>query len=49
MFSVLDAWNEFWHVKLEEELSYLTTFNMPFDRYHWKRIPFGISSASEVF
>ncbi len=49
LFSVLDAWNGFWHIKLEEESSYLTTFNTPFGRYRWKRMPFGISSAPEVF
>ena len=33
LFSVLDARNGFWHIKLEEESSYLTTFNTPFGRY----------------
>ena len=28
---------------------FLTTFNTPFGRYRWKRMPFGISSAPEVF
>ena len=32
-FSVLDAQNGFWHVKLDEVSSYLTTFNTPFGRY----------------
>ena len=27
----------------------ITTFNTPFGRYRWKRLPFGISSAPEVF
>ena len=49
LFSVLDARNGFWHIKLEEESSYLTTSNTPFGRYRWKRMPFGISSAPEVF
>jgi len=49
LFSVLDARNGFWHIKLEEESSYLTTFNTPFGRYRWRRKPFGISSAPEVF
>jgi len=49
LFSVLDAGNGFWHIKLEEESSYLTTFNTPFGRYRWRRMPFGISSAPEVF
>ena len=49
VFSVLDAKNGFWHVKLDEESSYLTTFHTPFGRYRWCRMPFGISSAPEVF
>ena len=27
----------------------MTTFHTPFGRYRWKRLPFGISSAPEVF
>ena len=49
LFSVLDARNGFWHIMLDEASSFLTTFNTPFGRYRWKRMPFGISSAPEVF
>ena len=49
VFTKLDVRNGFWHVKLDEESSYLTTFNSPFGRYRWKRMPFSISSAPEVF
>lgn len=49
VFSKLDVRNGFWHVKLDEESSFLTTFHTPFGRYRWKRMPFGISSAPEVF
>ncbi|KAA3670036.1 uncharacterized protein DEA37_0010048, partial [Paragonimus westermani] len=48
-FSFLDATQGFHHIKLDEESSYLTTFHTPFGRYRWLRMPFGISSASEVF
>ena len=48
-FTLLDVRNGFWHVKLEAESSYLITFRTPFGRYRWKRMPFGISSAPEVF
>ena len=48
-FHLLDVKNGFWHVKLEDELSYLTTFHTPFGRYRWKRMPLGISSAPEIF
>ena len=33
VFSVLDIRNGFWHVKLDEESSYLTSFHTPFGRY----------------
>ena len=48
-FTILDVQSGFWHVKLDEPSSFLTTFNTPFGRYRWKRMPFGISSAPEVF
>ena len=49
LFTVLDAKSGFWQVELDEPSSYLTTFNTPFGRYWWKRIPFGINSAPEVW
>ena len=47
VFSVLDAKSGFWQVKLDEESSFLTTFNTPFGRFRWLRMPFGITSAPE--
>ena len=49
VFTSLDVSNGFWHVVLDEESSFCTTFNTPFGRYRWKRMPFGIRSAPEVF
>ena len=49
VFTVLDVACGFWHVVLDEQSSFLTTFNMPFGRYRWKRMPFGIKSAPEIF
>jgi len=49
VFSVLDAKDGFWQVKLDEPSSYLTTFWTPFGRYRWLCMPFGISSALEEF
>ena len=49
VFTKLDVRNGFWHVCLDEESSFLTTFNTPFGRYRWRRMPFGIRSAPEVF
>ena len=34
---------------MDEETSNLTTFGTPIGRYKWKRMPFGISPAPEVF
>ena len=48
-FSALDAMSGYWQIKLDEESSLLTTFNTPFGRYRFTRIPFGIHSAQEVF
>jgi hypothetical protein len=48
VFSVLDAKSGFWQVKLSESSCKLMTFNTPYGRYYWKRMPFGIKSAPEV-
>ena len=37
------------HVELDDESSRLCTFQTPFGRYRYCRMPFGKSSASEVF
>ena len=49
MFSILDEKDGFWQIPLDEESSFLCTFNSPFGRYRFLRCPFGISSAPEVF
>ena len=49
IFTVLDAKTGFWQVRLDQKSSYLTTFNTPFGRCRWRRMPFGISSAPEVW
>ncbi|CAB3979326.1 Transposon Ty3-G Gag-Pol poly [Paramuricea clavata] len=49
VFSVLDATSGYWQMKLNEESSKLCTFNTPFGRYRFTRLPFGIKSAAEVF
>lgn len=48
-FTVVDAKEGFWQTRLDEESSYKTTFNSPFGRFLWKRMPSGISSAPEVW
>ena len=49
VFSKLDATSGYWQLKLDEESSKLCTFNTPFRRYRFLRVPFGIVSASEIF
>ena len=49
VFSVLDAKNSFWQIRLDKKSSLLTTFSTPFGRYRFLRMLFGINSASEVF
>ena len=48
-FSILDANQGYWQIPLDEESSKLTTFNTPFGRYRFRRMPFGIHSAQEIF
>ena len=48
-FSKIDASSEYWQTALDEESVNLLAFNMPFCRYKYKRLPFGIHCASEVF
>ena len=49
LFSKADLSSAFWHVSLDEESSYLTTFGTPFGRYRWNRLPFGLKVSSEIF
>ena len=48
-FTVLDASSGYWQVQLDTESARLCTFNMPFGRYKFKRLPFGLSTAPDVF
>ena len=45
-FSKLDASSEYWQIKVDEENSKILTFNTPFGRYKFKKLPFAILSAS---
>ena len=49
VFSTVDAKSAFWMLKLDEELSYLTTFETPFGRFRWLRCCYRINAAPEIF
>ena len=48
-FTKVDCSNGYWQVKLDDKSSTLTTVNTPFGRFKWKRMPFGIPLAREIF
>ena len=48
-FSLLDAKSRYWHVPLDRDSSFLTTFNTPWGKYRWLRLPFGLKVAGDVF
>lgn len=48
-FTVLDYKDGFYHIKLDNESSKLTTFSTPFGCYRFLRLPFGINLAPEYF
>jgi hypothetical protein len=47
--TILDMEHAYWHVPLDKKSQLLTTFNTPFGRRCFLRLPFGINSAAEVF
>ncbi|MES9901692.1 MAG: RNase H-like domain-containing protein, partial [Sedimenticola sp.] len=49
IFTIIDEKDGYHQIQLDEESSMLCTFNTPLGRYRYTRLPFGISSASEVF
>ena len=48
-FTKLDARHGYWSLILDNESSHLTTFNTPYGRYMFKRMPFGLISAQDEF
>jgi len=48
-FSKLDASSGFWQIPLHPDSTKLTTFMTPFRKFCFKRRPFGITSAPEIF
>ena len=46
---MLDAQQAFLNVLLDDKSSYLTTFNTPWGRFRFLRIPFGLQMSQDVF
>ncbi|KAK2702360.1 hypothetical protein QYM36_019011 [Artemia franciscana] len=49
VFTKLDARSGYWSILLSDDSSYLMTFSTIYGRYRFKRMPFGIISAQDVF
>ena len=49
ILSKLDANSGFWQLLLDDQSKLLMTFTTPFGLYCFNRLPFGISSAPEIF
>ncbi len=49
LFTSLDACSGFWQLPLDIESSRLLTFNTPWGRYRFTRLPFGIAPAPEIY
>ena len=49
VFSIVDVKCGYWNVELDDESSYLTTFNTPFGRYRFLHMPFGLKMRQDVF
>ena len=49
VFTTADLRSGYWHLALDEESQNLLVFDTPYGLYKWKRLPFGINAASEIF
>ena len=47
--TVLICHKGYWHQQLDEQSSYLTTFNTEFGRYRYTVMPFGATVPRDVF
>ena len=48
-FTIKDPTSGFWHMLLDLRSSLLTTFNTPWGKYRWLRMPFGLKVSGDVF
>ena len=49
LFSKLDAKHGYWAIELDEKSSHLCTFQSPFGKYRFLRLPFGLSVSQDIF
>ena len=49
VFSKLDAKHGYWSIRLDEASAKLTSFSAPGGRYRFKRLPFGLKVAQDLF
>ncbi len=49
IFSKIDLTHGFWNLRLDEYSSNLCVFSTPWGRFRYRRLPFGVSPAPEVF
>ena len=47
-FTINDTTSGFWHIPLDLRSSLLTTFNTPWSKYRWLRMPFGPKVSGDV-
>jgi hypothetical protein len=48
-FTLMDAKSGYWQVKLNKQSSFITTFNTPWGKYRFLRLPFGLKVSSDIF
>jgi hypothetical protein len=48
-FSKIDANAGYWQIQLDDESSKICTFNTPWGRYRFTRLPFGINTSGDAF
>lgn len=48
-FATLDQKCGYWNIDMHPESRKLLTFNTPFGRYSFKRMPFGLNSSQDIF